>query len=335
MEFDHDIDLSKRKASSQLIVKRALERGWTVTAFESNLAIFLMTPPGTTKKIKIFSAAPSQTSYPAAKIAKDKFITNQILALESIPVPKEMLLNLNKFDTKLVTEFVNGSKKIVLKPLDASHGQGVRVGISSYEELQKILKEESGNSRTKYILQEHLDGYDIRVLCIGYKYADAITRTPAYVIGDGIHTVRELIDIENTQSYRGENYKARLNVIPIEIVQQHLDEAALNEVPDKELQIQVVGISNVGVGGTRTNLREDIPLFLRQIAEQTAKALELSVCGVDFIVNKIPASDDSPADLNARVIEANDCPMITMYEDLTSSDQKRVTDLYLDFIASY
>jgi len=40
MELNSDIDLSKRKLSSRLIVERVLARGWQIVGFKSNSAFF-------------------------------------------------------------------------------------------------------------------------------------------------------------------------------------------------------------------------------------------------------------------------------------------------------
>jgi len=335
MEFDHDIDLSQRKFTSRLIVERALARGWKVTGFKSNPAIFLITIPGREKPIKVFSASPPQMSYPASKVAKDKFITNNMLRLSDLPVPDEMLIDLSKPLAEIkIKSFLAKHNSVVVKPIDASHGKGITVNISDYAALKKAIQEAKDHTeRSIILLQEQVSGVDIRIVCIDYKFVDSISRIPAHVIGDGILTVKELIKQTNNKPDRGENYKAKLNFIPLNKAEEYLGAKRFNAVPARDEYVQVIGVSNVGMGGERHNIKHDIPEFLKILAERSAKELELPVCGVDFMVKRLPHKNDSLDDLSPAIIEVNECPMLTMYDDLQSSDQNAVIDQYLDFLA--
>jgi cyanophycin synthetase len=339
MNWNEDIDLTKIKMTSRLIIERALFRGWKVCSFETNPAIMLIYSPGRETPIQVFSASPPQMSYPASKIANDKYITNQILAHHHLPVPQEMLVTI-KGDSEVGDEdlekYLTEYRKVVVKPLDASHGNGITTGITSIDNLRAALTEAKAKTNKKRVLiQEQLEGIDIRIVCIGYKFADAISRIPASITGDGEHSIRDLIGLTNQSDERGENYKAKLNMISLDKVRKFLGEDKLNEIPPKGVEVPVMGISNIGVGGVRFNIKQDVPGFLIDMAEKAARFLELPVCGVDFIAKRLPTKNDTIADLSAIIIEANACPMLTMYDDLRSPEQLSVIDKYLDFINEY
>lgn len=335
MEFDNKIDLSKRKFSSRLIVERALFRGWRVVGFKTNPAIFKIFIPRRKKAINIFSASPQQMSYVASKIAKDKYISNCILKQSKLPVPSEVLLDTSlPIDNIKLDKFLSKYKKVVVKPLDASHGKGITVGINNLNDLIRaidIAKIES--KKSTILLQQHIEGVDIRVLCIDYRFVDSISRIPAFVVGDGVNNIQQLIANTNTNSDRGENYKARLNKIPLNKAIDYLGKERLKYIPQKNKIVQVIGVSNIGMGGERHNIKNDIPKFLKDLAEEATKALDLPVCGVDFIVKKLPKSTDTIEDLAPIIIEVNECPMLTMYDDLYSPEQNKVIDTYLDYLA--
>jgi len=336
MEWNDAIDLSKRKFSSRLIVERARARGWDVCGFQSNLAIFLLHIPGRDKPVQIFSASPPQMSYPASKIAQDKYITNQILGHNGLLVPRELLIDTKQaLDMAALRQFLEDVKTVVVKPLDASHGKGITVGVDQVSGLEagiELARQDSARGRV--IVQQQVPGFDVRVVCIDYQFVDAISRLPASVFGDGASDVAELIDITNNGSERGENYHAKLNRIPAAKAQAFLGEADMSAVPAQGEEVQVVGVSNIGMGGTLKNIRGKIPEFLQEMAVQAAKILELPVCGVDFMVRAMPATDSSPEELQAYIIEVNGCPMLTMYERLNSDEQSGLIDNYLDYLAS-
>lgn len=339
MQWDEEIDLTKFKMTSRLIVERLLHRGWKVCSFRTNPAIMLIYPSGKKTPIQVFSASPPHLSYPASKIANDKYITNQILAYNNLPVPQENLVKVvgeNKVSDQELQKYLSGYIKLVVKPLDASHGKGVTTNIDSLGKLKIALVEAKMNSKKKtVVIQEQLEGIDIRIVCFGYKFVDAISRIPASVVGDGEHTVQELIAATNKSNERGENYKAKLNVIPLDKAKQFLGDTKLSEIPAKDEIISVVGVSNIGMGGVRYNIKNSLPYFLIEMAEKAAVSLQLPVCGIDFIVKKLPGKHDNLNDLNPSIIEANACPMLTMYDDLRSPEQIAVIDQYLDFINTY
>jgi cyanophycin synthetase len=335
MEWNDAIDLSKRKFSSRLIVQRALTRGWQVCGFKSNLAIFLLYIPGRDKPVQIFSASPPQMSYPASKIAKDKYITNRILEHNDLPVPKEVLININEVPGKaLLQQILKVCGTVVVKPLDASHGKGITMGVTSAAQLEAALGTARQESiRGRVLVQQQIEGLDVRVVCIDYQFVDAISRQPASVIGDGKNTVAQLIDMTNNSPERGENYRAKLNYIPVDKARAFLGDKAMARVPAVGAKAQVIGVSNIGMGGVRKNVRDVIPKFLRDMAIQAAKTLELPVCGVDFMVKNPPVVSNGFEDLQPHIIEVNECPMLTMYEQLDSAEQHAVIDRYLDYVA--
>ena len=68
------------------------------------------------------------------------------------------------------------------------HGRAVRSGF-------KRAVKESRNGRV--VVESFVTGSDYRVLVIGGRMVAIAQRVPAHVIGDGKHTVRELVDITN------------------------------------------------------------------------------------------------------------------------------------------
>jgi cyanophycin synthetase len=254
--------------------------------------------------------------------------------MSNISVPKELLVNIYSYDKNEVEAFIKLCGKVIVKPLDASHGHGITVNVDSINLFEEALSETKRHtSRRNVVVQEQLSGVDLRVVCINYKFTDAISRLPASVVGDGTHSVKDLIEITNSSDQRGENYKAKLNIIPIDQVMRYMKEEELSKIPNKGEEVQVIGISNIGMGGVRLNIADKLPEFIKKMAEEVVKIINLPVCGVDFIVNYLPEANSTVEELQPKVIEVNECPMLTMYDDLNSKEQNKVIDLFLDYIA--
>lgn len=336
MQWDDDIDLSERQFTARLIIERSRLRGWRVAGFDSNSAILFVYPKAGGKPVKVFSALTPDTSYISAKIAKDKHITSELLSQAGLPVPAELLSTNNKpLSDELLAGFLAKHDKLVVKPLDSAHGKGITIGVTTLAKLRQSIDYARGFSPAKKVLvQEQLAGHDIRIVTLGYKFLESMSRIPPHVIGDGVSTIKQLVEQENLHKDRGETYKSRLSKISISKVEEFLELGELERIPAQDEEVQVIGISNIGTGGTRINTKNTVPQFLIDMAVNAAKAMELPMCGVDFIVAQSPKPTSTPKELNAKVIEVNSCPSLTHYEDLGSPDQLLAIDNYLNYLES-
>ncbi len=260
----------------------------------------------------------------------------QLLDQAGLPVLAELFIDVNhELPSQKLADFLAHYHKVVVKPLDAAHGKGITVGITEPEELLQAIKRAQQAGRVaKVLVQEQLDGHDVRIVTVGYQFLDAMNRVPPVVIGDGRQTVEQLIVLENQHQDRGEGYKSKLTFISMDKAEEFLGKNELNRVPNAREQVQVIGISNIGMGGSRINLKHRLPQFLIDMAVRASEVMELPVCGVDFIVAGQPHPDSSPEDLQAKIIEVNACPSLTHHEDLKSPEQIQAIDKYLDYLQS-
>ena len=268
MQWNNDIDLSERQFTARLIIQRSLLRGWRVAGFDSNPAIIFLYPKPGGKPVKVFSSSSQNTSYISAKIARDKHITSELLSQEGIAVPAELLMSdKTTISDEKLTDFINKYTKIVVKPLDAAHGKGITMGVNNLTKLRSAIDYASQNSPSnKVLIQEELHGHDIRIVTLGFEFLESMSRIPPHVVGDGQHTVRELIEELNQHEDRGETYKSRLAKISLDKAEAFLEPGELDRIAAMDEEVQVIGISNIGTGGTRENTKKTVPEFLINMA---------------------------------------------------------------------
>lgn len=327
--------LPQLKISTRLIANELLDRGLKVQGFLSSPALLQVDVPGTSMPMRLFSVIDESMSFIAGRgIAGNKQVTNALVKNMGIAVPDELYITKENLTAKQdsISRFITTHGAVVAKPIDGAHGKAVYTGIDSFEQLNSLADSILAESRfTGFLVQQQLSGFDIRVVCIGGEYASAMTRVPATVTGDGEHTVEQLIDIENHHANRsGEDYHTLYNKINGEYVRNYLSSDELQSVPELGELRQVIGISNVGVGGTRKNLDTDLPDFLIKQAEAIARELRLPVCGVDFFVDRIPRAQMTNNELHPTVIEVNNCPGLTMYESYDDPRQKILATKLVD-----
>jgi cyanophycin synthetase len=86
---------------------------------------------------------------------------------------------------------------VVIKPIDGRRGQGVTAGATSGEEVVAAFAEANTISPGRVIIERFVEGEDVRLAVFCGRFAYAMSRCPPRLVGDGKHTVTELIDLEN------------------------------------------------------------------------------------------------------------------------------------------
>ena len=102
---------------------------------------------------------------------------------------------------------------VVVKPQDGNQGKGVTVNITTEEQIDRGLRTAARDSATTVMVERFLPGHDYRLLVVGNKLVAAARRDPPQVVGDGVHTVRELVDMVNADPRRGSGHSTSLTKI--------------------------------------------------------------------------------------------------------------------------
>jgi cyanophycin synthetase len=84
---------------------------------------------------------------------------------------------------------------VVVKPQDGNQGKGVTVNINDRKHFDMAYR--TAAEYGPVMVERFLPGHDFRLLVVGNKLVAAARREPPQVIGDGQHTVRELVDEVN------------------------------------------------------------------------------------------------------------------------------------------
>lgn len=270
------------------------------------------------------SSTQATTSHIGYRAANQKYLALRLLSDVDLQSPHTEIYT----DDDAAKRFLKRHGKIVVKPTDSSHGNGVTVDITDVEMLLKAIKTaKERDSKGAALLQEQVGGTDLRVLIIGGKFAAAALRIPAEVTGDGVSTLRELIHIENTQNPdRGEKYRKRLNVIDVTAAERYLGARIDDTRPLNGEVVRVTGPANIGTGGRSIDVTDTVPAEISKKAEQISKTLGLPTCGVDFMVS-------DTEDVNSyRYIEVNACPSFGLHLFPSEGKTQPVAKLFVDSI---
>ncbi len=330
------IDPSSLNTGQGLIQNEIKQHGWTAEVPYAGCPNIFITSKNRT--IHIFSTTPPTSSYAAGHIANNKYATHCLLESKGILQLKTILVKDSERDDPRVGTFLNEVGKVVVKPIDGGHGKGITVGITASNTLMPALELAMTNAKNMRaaVVQEqydHPDIFDIRIATINYEYVAATLRVPAQVTGDGEHTIGELIQIENTSGNRGEPYRAPMAFINTEAAKAYLG-SDINNKPGLNEKVFVLGVANYGAGGEIIDITDDIPQWMRDMAIAASKAIELPVCGVDFMLRTLPTADSTIDELKPVIVELNKCPSLAIHDAPTSGTARPATKHYVNYLAT-
>ncbi len=262
------------------------------------------------------SAASSGDSYLAKKTQQDKWLTNMFIEELDLPIAPWRFVE-TKAEIPAMAKEV-GDFPMVMKPVGLTGGHAVFTGLNSVKELEEAwdkikdhmaskphLREKQGN----IIIQKQVSGKDYRVLVINGKVEIATHRIPARVEGDGKHTIRELIEIENENPARDKSLPTH-TLKPI-VIDEELEKVvkengySLDDTPPNGEIVQVRNVASMSQGGITADVTDKLNPQIRFICESMAKSIHANVLGIDVLVEDItkPLTPE-----NGSILEMNTMP---------------------------
>lgn len=250
----------------------------------------------------------------AANISSNKYMANQLLSKEGIPVPKAIACSREAFyDGKMILSDLRFP--VVIKPnWGTGYGTGVICNIPNTTELNALMCKAYEQYSWISIEEYHGNLKSFRVLVFNGEVIALMERVPAHVIGDGKRTIHELIEAENKKREEPNLKMPFGKIIMTEETELIFREKNIspNDIPAANQKIPIRITCNAAVGGTVKGL--GITAICKENAElaiRAAKVLNLKLCGLDFLCEdlKVPIEKS-----RGCIIEANHAPDISAHE---------------------
>ena len=238
---------------------------------------------------RIQATTTSRTSNIAVELAGDKEETNGILRDLGLPVPEQRIVR-SASDAKRAARRIGFP--VVLKPLAGNHGRGVSINLKTPEEIEVAFAKARDHGRT-IIVESHIEGFDHRLLVIAGELVAAAKREPGHVVGDGKHTIEQLVDIVNEDPRRGVGHEKVLTRLELDHqAERLLDKTGYDKdtVPEKDEIVYLRSTANLSTGGTALDVTDVIHPDNREMAIRAINAIGLDIGGVDFLTKDITMS---------------------------------------------
>ncbi|MGQ3050862.1 MAG: cyanophycin synthetase [Roseateles sp.] len=256
---------------------------------------------------RIWTAETDMTSAIAEGIAGDKDLTKTLLKAVGVPVPAGE-------EVKSAAEAWRAAQDlglpVVIKPSDGNHGRGVTLDIANEADCEAAFKlaDAEGSS---VLVERYIRGNEHRVLVVGGQVVAAARGEAAWVHGDGVHTVAELIDLQiNTDPRRGLTEDFPLNRItlgedPVVLLDLKRQGVAAETVPRAGKSVLIQRNGNVAIDCT-----PEVHPEVAHAVSLAARTIGLDIAGVDLVTEDI---SKPLAETGGAVVEVNAGPGLLMH----------------------
>lgn len=292
---------------AQIIVDEATRRGIATEVLDAEHGYFALQYGG--RRTICRESLSELTSAVAMSRCDDKAVTHNLLDKHGIRVPRQRVVQ-SSDDSET---FLRECGSLVVKPAQGEQGHGVHVDIRDSEELESAL-DDVARTCPKVVLEEYVEGEDLRVVVIDYRVVAAAIRRPAQVTGTGKHTIGALIE---KQSRRRSAATGGESSIPIDEETKRclaLQSLSLGDVPPEGRSVPVRKTANLHTGGTLHDVTAELSDTLREASERAAKILAIPVVGLDLIVESAKSDD-------YVLIEANERPGLANHEPQPTAER--------------
>ncbi len=277
---------------------------------------------------RIQATITSETRHIAVDIAGDKELTNRILGDLGLPVPKQEQVYSVEEAVEAAAEL---GYPVVVKPLDANHGRGVSIGLTTPEQVAAAFVEAETHSDS-VLVETCITGFDHRMLVVNGELAAVAKRVPGHVVGDGTRTIAELVAVVNADPRRGIGHEKVLTQLVLDAQAERLMGKA-GYTPATVLAAGEVfylrSTGNLSTGGTAIDQTDVCHPDNREMAIRAAAAVGLDVCGVDFLTPDIARSWK---EAGGGICEVNAAPGFRMHVAPSEGRSRDVSGKVLDML---
>jgi cyanophycin synthetase len=258
---------------------------------------------------RIQATITGRTSHIAVEIASDKEETNTILGNLGLPVPQQRLV---QSPERAVAAASRIGYPVVVKPYNANHGRGISIGLTTADEVRAAFPLAQEHSRS-VLVESFVEGFDHRMLVVAGELVAVARREPGHVVGDGTHTVAQLVELVNRDPRRGIGHEKVLTRIELDAqALQLLAKRGMTaeSVPGDGETIHLRLTANLSTGGTAIDVTDVVHPDNAEMAVRAVQAVGLDVGGVDFLTKDIT---QSYKDIGGGIAEVNAAPGFRMH----------------------
>jgi cyanophycin synthetase len=275
---------------------------------------------------RIWTAETDLTSAIAEGIASDKDLTKSLLRSCGVPIPEGTLVNSPASAWEAACDI---GLPVVVKPTDGNHGRGVSLGLNTQSDIEEAFHLACVHG-SDVMVEPFIQGNEHRVLVVGDAVVAVARGQSAWVTGDGVTTVRQLIDQQlNSDPRRGDTEDCPLNLIAIDE-----DEVLQLELKRQDLHADAIVPAGRRVliqhnGNVAFDCTDQVHPEVAEICVLAAKKIGLDIAGIDMVTTDI----SQPLSMTrGAIVEVNAGPGLLMHLKPAEGEVRPVGQAIIDHL---
>jgi GNAT-family acetyltransferase (TIGR03103 family) len=254
------------------------------------------------------------TSAVAMSRCDDKRVTSRLLAGAGLAVPRAAeTTGTGDDDLRAARELLDATGDVVVKPARGEQGRGITVGVTDDDALVAAVQRALAFC-PDVVVEERVDGEDLRVVVIDHEVVAAAVRRPAQVVGTGRDSVAELV---RRHSRRRAQATGGESTIPLDETTEAVVAAAGYRMADVLPRGEVLAVrrtANLHTGGTIDDVTDRLHPVLAEAARRASRAIGIPVTGLDLLVPDVEGD-------RYVIIEANERPGLANHEPQPTAER--------------
>ena len=278
----------------------------------------------------MWRSLPNRVGILSDKFTHDKYQTQTMLKKFGFPNPGTQIIR-NERDLQITA--TDPGFPMVLKPLDGMQGKGISLNIKNMKEAITAFRRAQTINRT-VLAERYIPGHDVRIMILNGKATHAVSRRIPTVIGDGIHSITELMEIENkTNPLRIVASYSHNPFVESDFQKSILAMRGLTHdyIPAKREVIELHNAPNIKRGGHCLNVMDQIHPANLRLAEETAALFDMEFAGIDLVS---PDCTKPYWENDGIVVEVNSMPHLRPICAVDQENYKQVVDTFVSAIMS-
>lgn len=298
--YTENLPEEKLNPYAEIIVNEARRRGIAVEVLDEEENYFSLSFGGRTVVCR--ESLSEVTTAIAMSRCQDKSVTHRVLAGAGLRVPAQMRCD-NVDDG---TEFLERFRRIVVKPACGEQGAGISVDVRTADGLREAWQA-AENAGGRVLLEEFVEGMDLRVIVINFEVVAAAVRHPPRIIGTGRHSISKLIDKQSRR--RAVATKGESRIPDDDETRRCIHDAGYEpgDILPQNIELVVRKTANLHTGGVLEDVTGRLSPTLNEVAVRAARAIDIPVVGLDFLVPAVEGDE-------YVLIEANERPGLANHE---------------------
>ena len=289
---------------AQIVADEAHRRGIAVEVLDAEGGFLALSHGG--RRVVTRESLSELTTAVAMSRCDDKRVTRRVLEEAGLHVARGRTATFDDADVRFLIDV----GEVVVKPARGEQGQGITVGVKQPDALRRAVELARQHS-PEVLLEEYVSGEDLRVIVIDHEVVAAAVRQPAEVVGDGRHSIRELIEKQSRRREAATGGESRIAID--EHTETTIGDAgrSLDGVLPAGESLRVRRTANLHTGGTMHDVTDQLHPAVTAACVEASRALAIPVVGLDLLVPDVGGAEHVFIEANERPGLANHEPQPT------------------------